>query len=144
MIHLPFFVYGTLLPGQPNDHFWGNYILRHEPAVLHGVELYSFRMFPMMIESKNEELSVLGELIWVDPDQYETIVRKIDVLENYNPAEHDTSPYQRLQRNVLTQNAETVTAYTYIGRPELVTGLPQIHHGNWVEYVENQHQADQK
>ncbi len=143
MIYLPFFVYGTLLPGQPNDHFWGNTILRHEPAVHHGADLFSMRHFPMMIEPDRCEGSVIGKLIWVDPDRFEQVVHQIDILENYDPAHHETSPYQRLQRDVFTADGESVTAYTYVGREELITGLPQIPHGDWIKHVENHNQTDQ-
>ena len=135
MTQLPFFVYGTLLPGQPNDGYWEDQILRSTPAVLSSVELYAFPNFPMMVKSDNSSSQVMGQVIQVNPECYTNILMELDSLENYDPADHDNSPYQRVERAVQTINGNEVLAWTYIGQPLLVKGLPQIPNGDWLTYT---------
>ncbi|MEM9773484.1 MAG: gamma-glutamylcyclotransferase family protein [Chloroflexota bacterium] len=132
----PFFVYGTLLPGQPNDHFWENKIEANKPAHLSGVELFAFPSFPMMVISDDHGKQVFGQLIWTEPDAYNRIMKRIDILENYDSADPENSPYQRELRDVYLQSGETIKAWTYLGQPQLVVGLPQILSGDWLDHVE--------
>ena len=46
---LPFFVYGTLLPGQPNDDLWGDGIAQVETAVLDDSHIYDMGYYPMLV-----------------------------------------------------------------------------------------------
>lgn len=134
--NLPFFVYGTLILGQPNDYLWGDHVEQTLPAMLDQVELYAFPSFPMMIKADALNAQVVGQLIWVDSKAYQKTTRQIDMLENYNPADHDNSPYQRVVRTVTTMNGAEVKAWTYLGQPELIIGLPRIFSGDWVSHVE--------
>ena len=136
MGNTPFFVYGTRLPGQPNDHFWEDQIDDAKLASLSGVNLFAFPSFPMMIESENNDDQVVGQLIWVHPAAYTRIMKHIDMLENYDPADHENSPYQRVIRTVTTEQGEEIEAWTYLGQPQMVFGLPQIVSGDWLDHVE--------
>lgn len=137
---LPFFAYGTLLPGQPNDHYWSNSIEKCKPAVLNGAEMFSFQMFPMIIEVEDKSAQVMGKLIWVAEEQYGQVQAQIDYLENYDPAAHETNLYQRLTKSVQVDGQEAVLAWVYIGTRELVKGLPRVKSGDWVKYLTELHQ----
>lgn len=136
MGNTPFFVYGTLLPGQPNDHFWEDKVLDTQPASLSAVHLFAFPSFPMMVASEHASDQVSGQLVWVQPDACNRIMKHIDMLENYDPADHENSPYQRVLRTVTTQTGKKVNAWTYLGHPQMVAGLPKIPDGDWLKYVE--------
>ena len=53
---LPFFVYGTLLPGQPNAHLWGDGIVAQQNATLANGRLYDLGAFPMLVEEGEEKV----------------------------------------------------------------------------------------
>ncbi len=46
---LPFFVYGTLLPGQPNDELWADSIIKIEAAFLDNSHIYDMGYYPMLV-----------------------------------------------------------------------------------------------
>lgn len=132
----PFFIYGTLLPGQPNDFYWGDSIARSQVAVIQQMALYALPHFPMMIETDHTDSHVIGRLIWLQPGRYATILNQLDQLEGYDPADSANSLYQRIQHSVKTAAGDTYTAWTYIGQPLLVKGLPLVPNGDWVTYIQ--------
>ncbi len=81
---LPLFVYGTLLPDQPNAYLWGDGITKVETAVFRYGRLYDFIHYPMLLETKSGE--VKGALVTVKPSVYERTLALLDDLEGYNPA----------------------------------------------------------
>ena len=95
---LPFFVYGTLLPGQPNAYLWGEAVAAQQTAVLPNGRLYDLGSFPMLVEEGEE--SVQGMLIWVRPAEYTAVVASLDELEGYDPAQPLASAYRRVRRAV--------------------------------------------
>jgi gamma-glutamylcyclotransferase (GGCT)/AIG2-like uncharacterized protein YtfP len=137
MSQFPFFVYGTLLPGQCNDHYWGGYILRSVPAVLSCAKLYEFPGYPMLIESLDSASKVVGQIIWVGPDRYEAVLTKLDQLEEYDPADVKNSFYLRLAKNINTGNGSSITTWVYVGKPNLIKGLPAIIDGDWARHMAN-------
>ena len=129
----PFFVYGTLLPGQPNHYLWGKSIVTMETAVFPHGRLYDMGNYPMMVEQQNEP--VKGKLITVSESSYEAITAVLDALEGFDPEKPTTSAYRRLERVVECENGRFVTAWLYLGQPKFVRGLPSIPSGDWVKHI---------
>ncbi len=133
MEYLPFFVYGTLLPGQPNFYYWGDTILSQETAVFHNGRLYDLGNYPMLIEAPGKP--VVGALITVEPTRYQTVLTRLDQLEEYDPEQPDQCSYIRAKRDVAMENGCTQTAWVYIGQWQFQSDIPVIKNGNWVEHV---------
>jgi gamma-glutamylcyclotransferase (GGCT)/AIG2-like uncharacterized protein YtfP len=129
----PFFVYGTLLPGQPNYYLWGEAAVTREQALLANSRLYDMGHYPMLIEAGNEP--VKGLLVRVAEIDYMAVLGRLDYLEGYNPAQPDACAYRRVQRQVRGVNGAVQTAWVYIGRPRYVAGKPAIPGGDWLTYV---------
>jgi gamma-glutamylcyclotransferase (GGCT)/AIG2-like uncharacterized protein YtfP len=90
----PFFVYGTLLPDQPNFCVWGEDIAHMEPATFYGGRLYDMGFYPMLIAAE-ADTAVHGQLITPHPAQYEAVCQRLDELEGYDPDQPESSDYQR-------------------------------------------------
>jgi gamma-glutamylcyclotransferase (GGCT)/AIG2-like uncharacterized protein YtfP len=136
---LPFFVYGTLLPGQPNAHLWGEAIAQMETAWFENGRLYDCGYYPMLVE-ETAELPVKGRLITPTPDQYQAVLARIDRLEGYNPDKPEMATYRRVRRQVRpgpqpNPEQQPVWAWVYLGQPAYVTDLPSIELGDWVAYA---------
>ncbi len=131
---IPFFVYGTLIPGQPNDSYWGESVLKTEPAVYGHGRLVSLNAFPMLLEDIDSETGIVGVLVYVSAADYADVMSTIDQLEEYDP-ENGDSPYQRVLREVKTEAAEVKTAWLYLGKPEIGNQYPTIESGDWVLYL---------
>ncbi len=134
----PFFVYGTLLPGQPNDVLWQDCIEQRKSAVLNGAQLYAFPQFPMLIEIDNLDEQVYGELIWVEQSRYSDILADLDFLEGYQPNNPDESLYLREKRPVMGDDGSQTVAWVYLGKPQFVANRSPIPSGNWVKHIELQ------
>ncbi|MFZ0544354.1 MAG: gamma-glutamylcyclotransferase family protein, partial [Candidatus Promineifilaceae bacterium] len=132
----PFFVYGTLIPGQPNDFYWEDCIGETKSAVFPNGRLFDMGSFPMLIERGRE--SVIGQVMVphsnLDANTYQLLVQRLDNLENYNPENVEDSPYYRALRTVFIQETQPTTAWVYLGRPKYTQGRTFIRGGNWVEY----------
>ncbi len=129
---LPFFVYGTLLPGQANHYLWGNSIVKMETAVFPHGRLFDMGSYPMMVEQPGE--LVKGQLITVDSASYDSVIATLDTLEGYNPKQPTLSTYRRVERLVEVENGRSVTAWIYLGQPKYVKGLLPIYSGDWVAH----------
>jgi gamma-glutamylcyclotransferase (GGCT)/AIG2-like uncharacterized protein YtfP len=132
----PFFVYGTLILGQPNDHYWEDCAGTAEPATLPNGRLYDMGTFPMLLEEG--QTAVQGQLVnparGLTIEKYQLLVQRLDNLENYNPDEIETSPYYRVLREVFTNDNTPVTAWVYLGRQAFTAGRPIISSGSWVQH----------
>ncbi|MEZ4594383.1 MAG: gamma-glutamylcyclotransferase family protein [Chloroflexota bacterium] len=138
----PFFVYGTLLPEQPNFALWGEAITAMEPATFHGGQLYDMGFYPMLVRpTVGTGTTVTGQLITVDPSQYDVILPQLDALEGYDPMQPDDSEYQRQTVQVSLANGRSQTAWVYLGQAKLVTHKPVIPDGDWAAYAA-QHQPN--
>lgn len=136
LVHLPFFIYGTLIPGQPNDHYLSEVIIYQEAAVFPNGLLYAFPTFPMLIEpADGNGMPIKGLIIEVDPSCYLETVQRLDQLEEYDATNPQESPYTREIRQVQTLTGKSIQVWTYIGKIELI---PQaaflIPSGDWVQY----------
>ena len=135
---LPFFVYGTLLPDQPNFYLWDDSIIEMQPAKFWGGQLYDMGFYPMLVVEE-AETAVHGQLITVRAEAYEAVLQRLDVLEGYDPAQPDSSEYIRQQVSVTLADGRSADAWLYLGQPELVADKPEIPGGNWAVYAaENQ------
>lgn len=132
----PFFVYGTLIPGQPNDFYWQGCIGATKKAIFRGGRLFDMGSFPMLIEGGENE--VMGHIMYpkkkLSNDEYQLLVQRLDTLENYDPENIDESPYFRVLRPVLIQDSQPVQTWVYIGRHSYTEGRPIIPSGDWVKY----------
>jgi gamma-glutamylcyclotransferase (GGCT)/AIG2-like uncharacterized protein YtfP len=96
---LPFFVYGTLRKGEGNyRRYLAGKTARELPATLPGYLLYA-RDLPCVVEAPGEGGEVLGDLIAVLPERYDRVLRTLDALEGYDPAQADPW-YVRVRRRV--------------------------------------------
>ncbi len=130
---LPFFAYGTLLPGQPNFDLWQQAVTQCRPAVYPGGILYDLDTYPMLLDGGSGQ--VVGMLMQVDPVAYPTVLRRLDELEGFDPRRPDNSVFQRRQRPVTLPTGEQTPAWVYLGRPALVQHAPVIPHGDWVRHT---------
>jgi gamma-glutamylcyclotransferase (GGCT)/AIG2-like uncharacterized protein YtfP len=130
---LPFFVYGTLLPDQPNFHYWDNKILAIETAVFPNGRIYDFGNYPMLIEAG--DTAVIGKLISINIADYQTILTRLDELEGYNPAQPNESSYIREKREVQGRNGRVHNAWVYIGQYQFQPSIPNIKDGDWITYI---------
>ncbi|MCB8976684.1 MAG: gamma-glutamylcyclotransferase [Ardenticatenaceae bacterium] len=131
---LPFFVYGTLLPGQPNFFLWGEAIAHMEPATFFGGRLYDMGFYPMMIAAE-PETAVHGQLITPHPAEYQAVCQRLDELEGYDPDHPETSDYQRKRVEVVGSNGRSQSAWVYLGQSQFVADKPEVPGGSWAAYV---------
>ncbi len=137
---LPFFVYGTLLPDQPNYPLWEDAVERLTPATLSDATLFSMGHFPMMVECAGKQ--VQGVLVEISAESYPKILAKIDRLEGFMPHDPNGSLYQRRSARVQTADRQIVKAWTYFGDRVRTQGCLAIG-GDWVRFsAEKRHDID--
>ncbi len=139
---LPFFVYGTLLPNQPNFFLWGSDITAMEPATFIGGRLFDMGYYPMLVTAVSNE-TVQGMAITVDPAQYEAVTQRLDELEGFDPENPEKSGYQRQVVEVVLANGRSQKAWAYIGDVQFIQDKPSVSGGSWAAYAA-QHQPDLK
>lgn len=103
---LPFFVYGTLRPGEVNhDLLLRGRTLREEPARLAGAVLYQGPGYPYAVEEPGG--TVAGELVTPLPRAYARLLAELDRLEEYVPGD-PRNLYERVEREVTVPPVTTV------------------------------------
>jgi gamma-glutamylcyclotransferase (GGCT)/AIG2-like uncharacterized protein YtfP len=122
--HLPFFVYGTLLPGEANYPLWREAIDAITPAALPGARLYDLGDFPMAVDAPQGD--VIGLVVDVKPEYYASVIALLDLVEGYDPDDTGRGAYRRERRVVRLANGEPVVAWVYLGRPHYVAGLEPL------------------
>ncbi|SBT88389.1 Uncharacterized conserved protein YtfP, gamma-glutamylcyclotransferase (GGCT)/AIG2-like family [Streptomyces sp. DI166] len=130
---LPFFVYGTLRPGQSNHAaFLHGRVLTEEPAVLPDALLYDGPGYPYVVEEPGP--SVHGELVTARPDEYGALLAVLDRLEEYRPGD-PRNLYERVERDVVLCGARRVRAWVYVAAPRIAARLRKegrlIEGGDW-------------
>ena len=118
MEDLPFFVYGTLLPNQPNHYLWKDSIADRKNGLIRNYQLFDMGHYPMIVESEGN--NVVGMLMYIKTEDYEKITKIIDNLEGYNPGKHGDSAYNRETKNIELENGELEKALIYIGSEDFV------------------------
>ena len=75
---LPFFVYGTLRPGEPNhDLFLRGRTVAEEPARMRGMALYDGPGYPYAVEGRGGAGEVSGEIVTAAPEEYAELLRAL-------------------------------------------------------------------
>ncbi|MFC8224263.1 gamma-glutamylcyclotransferase [Streptomyces sp. NPDC057287] len=94
---LPFFVYGTLLPGEANhDRFLRGRTHEERPAVLPGALLYEGPGYPYVVDGPG---TVHGTLVTAAPGAYAELLGLLDDLEQYLGPDHPRNLYERVARS---------------------------------------------
>ncbi|MEV5370449.1 gamma-glutamylcyclotransferase family protein [Streptomyces albogriseolus] len=115
-MNLPFFVYGTLRPGETNhDRLLRGRTAREEAGLLRGAVLYEGPGYPYAVEAPEGE--VRGELVTARPEAYEELLGLLDRLEEYVPGD-PRNLYDRVERPVVREaDGTTVRAWVYVAAP---------------------------
>ncbi|EFL41477.1 MULTISPECIES: gamma-glutamylcyclotransferase family protein [Streptomyces] len=119
---LPFFVYGTLRPGERNhDLFLRGRTLREEPGRLRGATLYEGPGYPYAVEEPGAVVG--GELVTALPEAYPGLLAELDRLEEYVPGD-PRNLYERQARDVVrTADGTAVRAWVYLAAPAVAARL---------------------
>ena len=133
MNRLPFFVYGTLIPDQPNYYLWKDSIVSTKDGLIKNYQLFDMGHYPMIVESKGN--NVYGMLMYVKNEDYSKVTKVIDNLEGYNPENHGSSVYNREMRDIQLEGGEIEKAWIYIGSKEYVNEENKVKGGNWVKHI---------
>lgn len=120
---LPFFVYGTLRPGEPNhDRYLRGRTSAEEPGRLSGAVLYDGLGYPYAVAEPGGV--VRGELVTALPHAYARLLAELDELEEYVPGDPG-SLYERVERDVVRADdgTTTVRAWVYLAAPPVAARL---------------------
>ncbi|MFD4479642.1 gamma-glutamylcyclotransferase family protein [Streptomyces sp. NPDC058471] len=134
---LPFFVYGTLRPGERNHdvHLRGR-VGAESPARLPGAVLYEGPGYPYLLEDP-EGGPVCGELITALPSAYDRLLADLDALEVYAPGD-PRNLYERVVREVTLLDGSTTRAWVYVAAVRVAAGLRAsgavIEGGDWAAF----------
>jgi gamma-glutamylcyclotransferase (GGCT)/AIG2-like uncharacterized protein YtfP len=131
---LPFFVYGTLLPNQPNAYLWQGKIRSIEPATLTGGFLYDMGYFPMFILEDGGE-PVIGAVLTPDVNEYAGILTGFDQLEGYNPYLPNDSQYRRVAHTAHLADGSEKAVWVYVGNERYIAGMSPLPHNNWLTHA---------
>lgn len=137
MTNLPFFVYGTLRPGQANHAR----LLAGRTVAEFGATLGDHAIYgPGLPYVVGEEGSVVvGDLIFIDPDHYDEVLASLDRLEGYRPGSWH-SHYERTAVVVHHAGPDgtemTSVAWVYLAGPSVAERLApaeRIVSGDWLD-----------
>ncbi|WP_307791320.1 gamma-glutamylcyclotransferase family protein [Streptomyces actuosus] len=133
---LPFFVYGTLRPGEPHHAtLLSGRTRREEPGRLPGAVLYDGPGYPYAVEDPGGV--VTGELVTAEPEDYGELLTKLDRLEEFRPGDPLRSLYERVERHVVRDaDGTSVRAWVYLAAPTVAARLRArgrpIEGGDWL------------
>ena len=133
MERLPFFVYGTLIPRQPNYHLWKDSIANTKNGLIKNYQLFDMGHYPMIVESEGN--NVEGMIVYIKTEDYSKITKIIDNLEGYNPENHGNSAYNREIRDIELKNGEVEKVWIYIGNEKYIKKENAVKGGNWVKHI---------
>ncbi|RPK52384.1 Gamma-L-glutamyl-butirosin B gamma-glutamyl cyclotransferase [Streptomyces sp. ADI91-18] len=131
---LPFFVYGTLRPGEVNhDLFLKGRTAAEEAARLPGALLYDGPGYPYAVPRAGSE--IVGELITAAPGTYRRLLAELDRLEEYHGPGRPLNVYDRVRREAVRPDGTRVPAWVYLAAPLLERRLresgTEIPGGDW-------------
>ncbi|MFE0175465.1 gamma-glutamylcyclotransferase family protein [Streptomyces sp. NPDC059002] len=135
---LPFFVYGTLRPGEGNHAaYLRGRVAREESALLPGAVLYEGPGYPYAVEDP-EGGPVHGELVTAPPAAHDRLLVALDLLEEYAPGD-PRNLYERVVREVnRTADGVAVRAWVYVAAPRVAAELRAtgtvIDGGDWASF----------
>lgn len=110
---LPIFVYGTLRPGASSyERLLAGRTQKEQPAWMRGLLFWvKEENYPYLTEGPGR---VRGELIDLQPEDYEALLAALDRFEDYHPARPQASLYLRRPAEVTLANGETRPAWVYV------------------------------
>ncbi|CAG7628503.1 gamma-glutamylcyclotransferase family protein [Actinacidiphila bryophytorum] len=130
---LPFFVYGTLLPGERNHPLLAGRTRAWTPAVLTGALLYRGPGYPFAVADPAGTGQVHGEVVEIWAAQYDAVRADLDRLETYTPGD-PANRYERVAMAVRTERGQA-EAWVYLAGPvttrELLPAAERIPGGDW-------------
>ncbi|MEU8778235.1 gamma-glutamylcyclotransferase family protein [Streptomyces sp. NPDC048606] len=131
---LPFFVYGTLRPGEVNhDLFLRGRTAVEEPALLPDAVLYEGPGYPYAVERPGS--AIAGELITAAPGAYADLLVALDLLEEYAGPERSDNVYDRVAREAVRPDGSRVRAWVYVAAAPVARRLArtgtEIPGGDW-------------
>ncbi|WP_079025390.1 gamma-glutamylcyclotransferase family protein [Streptomyces yangpuensis] len=131
---LPFFVYGTLRPGEVNHTlFLRGRTAAEEPATLPDAALYDGPGYPFAVHRPGT--AVVGELITAEPGAYRELLAELDRLEEYEGPGRPGNVYDRFARQALRPDGTAVRAWVYLASPLIARDLrrsgTEIPGGDW-------------
>ena len=134
----PFFVYGTLRPGQPGaHHLVTKKTVLIKPGRADSLSLHHLPgfLYPHAAESAGHQ--VIGDVIWVHPDERRDLVERTDAYEEFYPDDPIGSEYERVLIPVTFPNPvhPAVLAWTYLARGKTraqLTEANRVTDGNWL------------
>lgn len=134
---LPFFVYGTLLPGEHrHDAFLGGRTTDERAAVLEGALLYAGPGYPYAVEGEG---TVRGALVTAAPEDYAELLVLLDRLEGYRGPDDPGNLYDRVAREVRPTSpgaGQPVLAWVYVAPADLArtlrAGGTPVPEGDWL------------
>jgi len=135
---LPFFVYGTLRPGQGNDGIWHRLAFAKFDGKCRviGYRLVTNGAFPYALPAKMDQS--FGCLIVPIPEHYDECRDRMDQLEGV------PSHYTRETTAVLTPEG-AVMAYIYVPRRyEAMADMPEVHGNDWTQHERRLHTSDDR
>jgi len=132
MKRLPFFVYGTLLPDQPNYDLIVKESIEQRRAYFPDGRLYDLGPFPMLLEGSGG--LVKGILYSINEADYPIILHRLDALEGFNPRNPSAGDFRRVERLVNLVSGSSIMAWVYIGKPASIRGARLILSGDWIAY----------
>ncbi len=150
---LPFFVYGTLLPAQPNAYLWQGKVSQVSPAILPHGWLYDMGAFPLLRLGKPGEGQLAGQqagrqiegaLLVAKNEEYAELLAQIDALEGYFPDDIANSEYRRLQTEVILTDGSPIQAWVYEGNASRIAGMPPLQISSWAAYADQKYDAMQQ
>ncbi len=113
MTQLPFFVYGTLRQGFGNDRILdGIDVAFDKGASMLGAKMTTVG-FPYVWLVQDQTYFVTGEIVRIDPANYEKAVRRLDALEGYFGPDRPNH-YDRVITTVRDAAGRDVKVFTYL------------------------------
>ena len=96
------FVYGTLRPGQGNyRRLLEGHTIQETPCIANGLALFGDTI---PYAARFPGARIVGDLITIDPNQYNQVLANLDRLEGYHADKPAGSHYIRTTRPVIATN----------------------------------------
>ncbi|MFI2367244.1 gamma-glutamylcyclotransferase family protein [Streptomyces sp. NPDC018833] len=135
-MQLPFFVYGTLRPGEHNHGlFLAGRTAAEDPATLAGALLYDGPGYPYLVEDAEEGGQVTGASLTAAPGEYPRLLKTLDRLEEFVAPGHPRNLYERVVREVTLVDGTATRAWVYVAADGVARGLRshgrRIAGGDW-------------
>jgi gamma-glutamylcyclotransferase (GGCT)/AIG2-like uncharacterized protein YtfP len=122
---LPFFVYGTLKPGESNyEAYLEGRCVTTRSAIMRNAAVFSDGQYPYLITDSRAvppDDIAYGVVIEVAAPYYEETLARLDWLEDYKP-NSPWSMYDRVTAIVETADGP-VEVWTYVGGPQSLAAI---------------------